>query len=353
VKILYAIQGTGNGHLSRAIEIIPHLNKIADTDILISGIQGDLELPFPVKYRFYGISFIFGKKGGIDLLKTILKFRFTRFLKNVISLPIHDYDLVISDFEPVSAWACILKGKKCIGLSHQNAVLHPQAAKPPKTSLLGKFVLKYYAPAKFKYGFHFKTLGKTNFTPVIRSSIRNATPANNGHYTVYLPAFSDREIQKLLGTFNHIRWEVFSKHCTSEYIHNNFHFSPVSTETFQKSFINCAGILCTAGFETPAEAIFMGKKLCVIPMKNQYEQACNAAQLAETGIKVIDSITDFQSSIKEWLSENSTIKILYPEQTQDIISSIIRTRKPDPVKGFSKIQRIPVKQLFKRTLIEN
>ena len=62
MKILYAVQGTGNGHITRALEIIPFLQKKGDLDILISGIQSDIELPFEVKYRFKGLSFIFGKK---------------------------------------------------------------------------------------------------------------------------------------------------------------------------------------------------------------------------------------------------------------------------------------------------
>ena len=66
MKILYAIQGTGNGHLSRAKDIIPALEMRAQVDILVSGQQADITLPFEVKYRFKGLSFIFGKKGGID-----------------------------------------------------------------------------------------------------------------------------------------------------------------------------------------------------------------------------------------------------------------------------------------------
>jgi len=66
MKILYAVQGTGNGHITRAIEIIEYLQKKGDLDILVSGIQSDIELPFKVKYKFSGLSFIFGKNGGID-----------------------------------------------------------------------------------------------------------------------------------------------------------------------------------------------------------------------------------------------------------------------------------------------
>ena len=51
MKILYAIQGTGNGHISRARDIIPLLQKEHDVDILISGSQTDVELPFYIKYK--------------------------------------------------------------------------------------------------------------------------------------------------------------------------------------------------------------------------------------------------------------------------------------------------------------
>ncbi len=62
MKILFAIQGTGNGHLSRARDVYPELCKYGEVDVLISGIQADVEVPFPVKYKKYGMSFIFGKK---------------------------------------------------------------------------------------------------------------------------------------------------------------------------------------------------------------------------------------------------------------------------------------------------
>ena len=51
MKILYAIQGTGNGHISRAREIIPIIKDFCQCDILVSGTQCDVELDFPVKYR--------------------------------------------------------------------------------------------------------------------------------------------------------------------------------------------------------------------------------------------------------------------------------------------------------------
>ena len=102
MKILYAVQGTGNGHITRAMEIIPYLQKKGEVDILVSGIQSDIELPFKVKYKFKGMSFIFGKKGGVDFWQTFKKLNSLKLLKEIKNLDLKPYDLIISDFEPIS-----------------------------------------------------------------------------------------------------------------------------------------------------------------------------------------------------------------------------------------------------------
>jgi hypothetical protein len=51
MNILYAIQGTGNGHLSRAVDVIPELKKYGDLDLFVSGAQAEVKLPYPVKYQ--------------------------------------------------------------------------------------------------------------------------------------------------------------------------------------------------------------------------------------------------------------------------------------------------------------
>jgi uncharacterized protein (TIGR00661 family) len=323
MKILYAIQGTGNGHLARATEIVPLLAEFGETDVLISGIQGDIQLPFEVKYRYYGVSFIFGRKGGVHTAQTLKKLKLLKFYRDIRKCPVENYDVVISDFEPVSAWACRLKGKKCIGLSHQNAVLHTEAPKPNLNDWAGEWILQNYAPVHQKFGFHFKELDNSNFTPVIRPAIRNAKPAKKGHYTVYLPAFSNKRIQKLLSLFPSAKWEVFSKHSKESYNVGNIWFHPVSLEGFTQSFINCDGVLCTAGFETPAEALFMGKKLCVIPMKNQYEQVCNAAFLEHMGITVLNNLSESYLILKMWLVSDRHVTIDYPDNTRQILKEIV------------------------------
>lgn len=324
MRILYAIQGTGNGHLARATEIVPILKSMAGTDILVSGTQSDLEVPFRIDYRFSGLSFMIGQNGGVDILGTIRKMQFLQFIKDVRNLPVKKYDLVISDFEPVSAWACCLRKKTCIGLSHQNAVLHPSAPKPEFNDFFGKQILKKYAPATFKYGFNFRESSPDIFAPVIRQAIRTAKATSKPHYTVYLPAYSDQQIQDVLSKIQNIEWQVFSKHSKETYQSGNIHFHPISLDGFTQSFLSCTGLICTAGFEGPAEALFLGKKLCVIPMKNQYEQYCNAAFLKSMGIKVLDSFSRSIPEIIDWVEKAPTLQINYPDLTRKILEEIVK-----------------------------
>lgn len=324
LKILYAVQGTGNGHVTRAIEIIPYLQKRGEVDILVSGIQSDIELPFPVKYKFTGLSFIFGKQGGIDVWKTYWELNSRRLFKDIKELPILKYDLIISDFEPVSCWAALKAGKTCVALSNQVATLHPMAPKPKKGDLLGKLVLQNYAPATYNYGYHFKSLDKNIFTPIIRKEIREIKPANKGHYTVYLPSYDDDRIIKHLKDFEAIDWQVFSKHNKKKKKVKNITILPIDKDLFLKSLVSSRGVLCNAGFGTTGEALFLKKKLLVIPMKKQYEQHCNAAMLESMGVPVMKSLKKKHLyKISEWLKSDKIVEVDYPDQTEQIVDIII------------------------------
>jgi len=218
MKVLYAIQGTGNGHLSRARDIIPILQKHhLELDILVSGRQADIQIPHPVKYQLKGWSFIYGKKGGVDVWKTYLRTNSTRLQKEIKSVPVADYDLIINDFEPVSAWACKLKHKPCISFSHQAAVLSEKAHKPKKNDPLGRLILRKYAPTTKQFGLHFEAYEKNIYTPIIRQEIRNTTHSNGEYYTVYLPSYSDDKILKVLSSVKNVEWEVFSKHTDTSF----------------------------------------------------------------------------------------------------------------------------------------
>lgn len=325
MKILYAIQGTGNGHLSRAMDVIPCLMQHGEVDILVSGIQSDLTIPFPIKYKLRGLSFIFGKSGGVDLWKTLVSSNIRKLVKEIRELPVENYDLVINDFEPVSSWACYTRNLPCIGLSHQSAVIADEAPAPDVTDMIGRLILKNYAPNTTQYGFHFKPYAKDIYTPVIRRQVRDQPLEGGEHYTVYLPAYDDRRLILKLSQFKSVKWDVFSKHNRKAFTSKNVSIQPIHNDKFIRSMARSAGVLCGAGFETPAEALFMKKKLLVIPMRNQFEQQLNAAALKNMGVPVIKSLKDkYDMVIASWLANDNTVEVNYPDITGDIIDRIVR-----------------------------
>ena len=72
MKILYSVQATGNGHISRAMELLPYLNEYGDVDIFLSGANSSLDFNFPIKYRSKGLSLFYTCKGKLDYTKTAL-----------------------------------------------------------------------------------------------------------------------------------------------------------------------------------------------------------------------------------------------------------------------------------------
>lgn len=328
MKVLYAIQGTGNGHLSRAEDIVPHLRKRCQVDILVSGTQSQLTPSFSIDYQLRGMSFMSSKKGKVDIIKTAVNTNVFKFFREISQFPAKKYDLIISDFEPISAWSAKYHGVKSVELSHQAAVSHPNSPKPIDKNRIGNFILGNYCPSPHKYGFHFESYASSIFTPVIRENIRKLESENRGHYIVYLPAYHDDFIVQTLMNFQ-VEWHVFSKYATCRYRVNNVWVNPIDADNFTDSLRTSEGVLCGAGFELPAEALFLNKKLMVIPMMGQYEQLCNAESLKKIGVLVLDNLCLLhRRTISLWLMQSQQIVVNYPNRTEQIIDTIFNDLTP-------------------------
>lgn len=324
MKILYAIQGTGNGHLSRAIDVVPELKKYGKLDLFVSGAQAEVTLPFPVKYKSKGLSFYFGKSGGIDFLKTFQRNSSKDVIREINSFPVEDYALIVNDFEPITAWAARKKEVKIISLSHQAALLSPKAPRPKFIDPFGEWMLKNYAPVKKYVGFHFEEYDKNIFTPVIRQPMREVKVKNLGHYTVYLPAYDDKKLVQILLKGPKVRWHIFSKHTKSAYHVGRISVYPISGSEFTESVISSEGVLCGAGFETPAEVLNLNKKLLVVPMKSQYEQHCNAAALKRLNVPVLKKVKKKSiKKIEKWIEEAKPLDISFPVVTAQAVERLM------------------------------
>lgn len=198
-------------------------------------------------------------------------------------------------------------------------------------------ILKYYAPVTAAYGFHFKSYDENIFTPVIRKQIRDIRPADHGHYTVYLPAYDDETLVKHLSQFKDAKWDIFSKHNKTPFTKANITIRPINNDQFIESMANSTGVLCGAGFEGPAEAMHLGKKVLAIPMLAQYEQQCNAAALEDIGVPVIKTLSEkHYSQIQSWISNGTVIPANYPDNIAMVIEKLMNEHATKHSFAFQK-----------------
>ena len=324
-KLLYAIQGTGNGHLSRAIEVYPYLKKYANVDVLISGIQSDINLDMPIKFNLYGLSFIFGKKGGVDFWKSIRSVKPCTLINDIRNIPVEQYDLVVNDFEPVTACACKFKKIPSVSLSHQASFYSDKTPRPNKKCKWSEWVLKHYAPTEHQMGLHFKSYDTNIFTPIIRKDIRSLKTSKNGFMIVYLPAYHHDVISEYLMKVKDIEWRIFSKYAVQRETKSNIQIFPISNSEWLDSLAKCDGALLGAGFESPSELLHLDKRVMVMPMKNQYEQQCNAISLEKMGVPVSHQMDNkFVEKLKSWVKGSWNLNYSFPDNTEELVQKLIK-----------------------------
>ena len=104
MKILYGVQGTGNGHITRARAMASAFSKAnAQVDYFFSGREAGQYFDMAVFNDYQtrqGLTFAI-ENGHVDKLKTIKNCNLKRFFSDVKNLDLSKYDLVINDFEPV------------------------------------------------------------------------------------------------------------------------------------------------------------------------------------------------------------------------------------------------------------
>jgi uncharacterized protein (TIGR00661 family) len=127
----------------------------------------------------------------------------------------------------------------------------------------------------------------------------------------------------------HIQWQVFSKHSKKAYKIFNVSVSPINSQLFLDSMASSAGVLTNAGFGTTSEALFLKKKLMVIPMKKQYEQHCNAAMLKEMGVPVLKKLSKKQlEPLTAWVNSSAIVEVNYPDNAKQLVDLIVDTHGP-------------------------
>ena len=326
INVLYGINATGQGHINRARKLVPLLSKHVNIDLLISGAKQKVELPKKPTYSYKGLTFYY-QKGRINWLKTIIKNNIFKVLIDILTCPVSKYHFVITDFEPISAWAAFIKRKKSIHISHQISFDSKAVPRPKKQNLIDKtsnLFMSFFAISKSKIGFHYKRYDKHIFPPILNPSFKALTKHNNQnhHICVYLPAFSTKELIETFIQIPDVSFHLFHNEFKHFKILKNLTLYSLSAKTFQDSLISCQSYITHAGFESTSEALLLKKPLLCIPINDHYEQQCNMSALSDMGITSLQTLDP--KAIKAWIiKKKPPISIPYCTQDQ-LVTEILK-----------------------------
>lgn len=326
MKIFYAVQATGNGHIARAKELVPYLQRYGRVDVFLSGNNCNLKVDLPVKYQSNGVSLFYGNRGGLDYWKMAKELSLLNIIKEASALPVHQYDLVINDFESITSLACKIKQVPSIAFGHQASFKSKLTPRPNKKDWIGELILNNYATANKYIGLHFEQYDDFIYSPIIKEQVLSANPKNLGHISVYLSHYSDEVVVGYLNKLPNQLFHLFSKKEKTVNQRGNIIYMPIDNALFTQSMINATGVITGAGFETPAEALYLNKKLLCVPIKGQYEQLCNAAALKNFGVPIVAGLkTDFTKQVETWLNNTVQHPLQLTFNTAAIVEKLMET----------------------------
>lgn len=285
MKLLFGVQCTGNGHISRSRELVRELKELGhDVRCVLSGRDPaelrEMEIFEPyVSYR--GLSFTFAR-GKVRPIRTgvTVPSQMLRMYRDIGSFDARGFDLVICDFEPITARIARKRGIPSVGFGHQYAFVFdvPMVRSDP----VSRYILLNMAPAQYPIGLHWHHFGHPILPPVIPDYLQRRETIPN-KVLVYLPFESNEDI---VASLSGVRDHEFFIYGTSEPggDKGNLHHRPYSRMGFLNDLADCDGVICNAGFELPGEALHLGKRLLVKPLHGQLEQRSNALALVQLGL---------------------------------------------------------------------
>ncbi len=320
MRIFYGVQGTGNGHITRARVMAKQLySEGFDVTFQFTGRPQhkyfDMEV-FEQYYHKQGLTFN-TNKGQVSYFKTAIQAKPVTFYNDVKKLDLSDYDLVLCDFEPVTAWAGKTQKKPVVGVGHQYAFDHdiPKV----RTDPLADVIMRYFAPVDIGIGLHWHHFDQPILPPIIET-LPVPKKVNKNKIVVYLPFEDPNEVVEYLVPFKDFTFHLYSATPFSKsFEHIVYH--PLSREGFHADLQDCVGIISNAGFELASESLQMGKKILAKPLHAQMEQISNAEALQQLGYG--DTMDDLCSnSIGKWLEKDSSVCIKYPDMAEILVEWI-------------------------------
>ena len=320
MKILYGVQGTGNGHITRARAMAQAFEQQdVKVDYLFSGRDQhkyfDMECFGEYQLR-KGVTFNYSH-GKVQPIKTMLNCDLRQFGKDVRDLSLSGYDLVINDFEPVTAWAAKKQGIPCIGLSHQACFL--QRVPQKGMGMTDRALTRWFAPANHNIGIHWYHYQQKILPPVITH--QEVVAGDPNKILVYLPFEQLEDVVLLLKDFSEYSFECFHPDAKDKNL-GHIQLRGLCRNGFQQAMKQASGIIANAGFELSSEALCMGRKLLIKPLHGQFEQASNLMVLEQLGLAT--ALPELcAEQVEDWLPKMGFEAMRFPSSATPLVDWLL------------------------------
>jgi len=340
MKYFFIVQGEGMGHLTQSLALRSILERnghsVASTFIGTNFFRAANPLIKEEKCAsFFSPVFLprLDKK-GIALIPT--------FIVNLLLAPLYifsicriackirasDADAIVVFYDIIGQLGSLLafSGKPVYAISHHFFFSHPVFKFPKERKiertllLLHSHIASLGAQRKIALSFSDETSIPENklfvLPPLIRSEILENKEITGDHVLVYsLQKGFLEAVCTLAKRYPKKKFEVFLHSLNNEKkLPDNLSAFLVSKDGFMHSLLTSSMVICTSGFETLTEAIYLNKPLIIVPSRNHFEQYCNSLDAKRIGAASV--FDDFNSielpeaknnlafvSFKEWIKK--------------------------------------------------
>lgn len=304
MRILYGANSQGQGHLSKARVLIPLLEARGHTvRVISSGPPVPPEYDFRDHQHFSGLPYVV-TDGTTDFTAT-----FKAWLRAVPAMfrdlfrvrrIVHDWqpDLILSDFEPLTASPLLHPPCEVLAVCRQVALFDPQVPLPDGHTLDKQFartVIRLFTAGADRYlGYHYAPASYRCIPPSLREDLPLGNVERGDHLLAYCHYTS---VEPLIAWANRERCEVRAYGFTTQPRGRVGHvwFRSPSRESLLEDLRTARAVVTNAGLSLPIEAFMLTKPTLVVPIARQWEQIVNAFQLDQLGIA--KQATDYEWSM--------------------------------------------------------
>ena len=296
MKVLYGVNGEGMGHATRSEVVIGSLLERHQVRVFASGAAfRHLSERLPEVEQVFGPTFAM-QEGQIRRWQTIVQN--VRNAREELPEGIRlwaeevdkwDPDVVITDFEPLSAAFARRRRTPLIAVDNINAIDRCRHGRriigaEREDYLIARAVVRGMVPGAAEYvvtTFFQPPLARKRTTlvpPILRPEIATAKNEDGDHLLVYWGG--DEGLLESLRSCGLPCLVYGMRGASGEVrVEGNLEFRPPSNEGFVEALRTCRGVVAGGGFSLLSEAVYLGKPVLSAPLKGQFEQLMNARYL--------------------------------------------------------------------------